>query len=519
MSGSADNNKRLFKNTAILYIRMAIVMLISLYTSRVILLNLGVEDFGIYNVVCGIAILFVFINGGMGQANLRFLSRALSENNHTEFNHIFNVSQNVHCILALIIVLLAETVGLWFLNTKLNIPELKYHAANWAYQFALFTCLGNILIAPYNASIIAFEKFSFVAYSSIVLSVGKLCIALLIAKSSTEKLIFYAGLMFGLNALIQIITVIYCKLKFSSFVKYHFCRDRILFYKLISFSGWSLCGNFADMCNSQGINMAINIFCGVACNAAWGIANQVNGAIYQFVTNFQTAFRPQILKLYGDKTHDEFINLVIQSSKLSYWLMLFLALPLCLNLDWILSVWLKVVPPYTKGFVLCIIANSIVDSVSAPLWMSIQANGNIQKYQVIISSFYISSLLVSIAVLACGLSPVVAIASKAFINFCSFIWRIFFLQNRIGISAKFFLIQVCLRVVIVTIVATLLPVAIYFTTINMNGLNRILISGAVSCISIALCIYCLGLKNHEREYIINFIKSKTNIFLYRKKKI
>ena len=295
----SENNKRIAKNTLMLYVKMGVMMLVQLYTSRVVLQTLGVDDFGIYNVVGGVVVLFSFLNAAMSSATQRFLNFELGKGDLVQVGRVFSMSLTVHFCIAGLVLLLAETVGLWFLNSELNIPAERMVAANWVYQFSVATTLLGILLVPYNATIIAHERMGFYAWTSIVKAVLLLVIVYFLSIGEVDKLILYAGLVFAVNALMQGVYIVYCRRAFSKTALYRPFFDRELFRRLISFSGWSLFGGVADMCNSQGINMVMNIFCGVAVNAAMGIANQVNAAVYQFVSNFQIAFNPQLVKSYA----------------------------------------------------------------------------------------------------------------------------------------------------------------------------------------------------------------------------
>ena len=313
----SSNNKHIAKNTLMLYFRMILTMLVSLYTSRIVLNTLGVEDYGIYNIVGGVVILFSFFNNAMSNATQRFLSFELGQNNSVQLKRTFSMIINVHIGIAFLIFLLAETVGLWFLNTHINIPTERMKAANWVYQFSIFTFLINIIRVPYHATIVAYEKMSFYAYLSIIEVLLKLGVVFLIQISPLDKLIFYGFLIFVVSVLILLVYKIYCNKNFDA-ANYNFFWDTKLFKTLISFSGWSLFGSAANVSSKQGTDILLNIFYGVMVNAAMGIANQVNNAVNGFVQNFQTAFKPQIVKSYAANETDYLIRLIFQTSKFSF---------------------------------------------------------------------------------------------------------------------------------------------------------------------------------------------------------
>lgn len=299
-----SNNKRIAKNTMMLYIRMLLSMIVSLYTSRVVLNILGVEDYGIYNVVGGVVVLFSFLNNAMASATQRFLNFELGRGDVLEVKRIFSISMTSYICIALLVLFLSETVGLWFFNTQLNIPSSRIDAASWVYQMSIFTFCFSILRIPYNASVIAYERMSFFAYISIIEVLMKLLIVYLLVLGSIDKLILYAILIFVVTVLVNAIYQFYCKHMFE-ICTYSFFWDKILFKKIIGFSGWSLFGSLANMSAQQGVNFLLNIFYGVTVNAAVGIANQVSSAIYAFISNFQTAFNPQLIKSYasGEKEY------------------------------------------------------------------------------------------------------------------------------------------------------------------------------------------------------------------------
>jgi len=280
----SQNNKKIAKNTILLYFRMMLIMVVSLYTSRIVLDVLGVVDYGIYNIVGGIVIMFSFLNNAMSLSTQRFLSFEIGKNDLKQLNKVFKMSLNIHFVVALIILLLAETIGFWFLNTHLTIPTNRIEEANWVFQFSILTFLISIITVPYNASIIAHEKMGFYAYISILEISLKLAVVFVLSSLDFDKLKMYAILIFIVSSLIRTSYVIYCKVNFLE-TKYNFFWDKALFKKLINFNGWSLVGNLSSIVYDQGINILLNIFFGPVVNAARGITMQVNVAIYSFVAN------------------------------------------------------------------------------------------------------------------------------------------------------------------------------------------------------------------------------------------
>lgn len=495
----SSDNRRIAKNTLALYMRMGVTMLVSLFTSRVVLQTLGVQDFGIYNVVGGVVVLFSFLNAAMSSATQRFLNFELGRGNVAQVGRVFSMSMSVHFAIAGAVLLLAETLGLWFLNTQLNIPAGRMAAANWVYQFSVASTLLGIMLVPYNATIIAYERMTFYAWASIATTFLRLGIVYLLVIGNTDKLVLYAALTFAVGVLMQIVHVVYCRRAFPRTAIYRPFRDKKLFRELVSFSGWSLFGGVANMANSQGINMVMNIFCGVGVNAAMGIANQVNAAVYQFVGNFQTAFNPQIVKLYSAGERDAFIRLIFRASKFSYFLMLLLALPLMLNADFVLSVWLGDVPEYAADFARWTLAFMLVDALSGPLWMSVQATGKIRNYQLVVSAFIFANLPLCVLLLWCGFSPVWVLACRAGINVLTTLWRVFYLRGKVGLPSWKYLREVVGKVLCVSAAAACVPALIWLGVPAENAWTRLFTSCAVSAACVAGSVWLLGFSKHERD--------------------
>src|SRR5690554_4827200 len=341
-----SNSKSIAKNTMFLYVRMILTMGISLYTSRVVLNVLGIEDYGIYSIVGGIVALFSFFNSAMSSATQRFLSYDIGNGDKKKLSQTFNSTVNIHIIIALIIIICAETIGLWFINHKLNIPEDRIEALNWIYQFSLFTFIVTVLQVPFNALLIAREHMKVYAYFSIVEVLLKLIIVYLLFILPFEKLKTYAVLVFCVALIVAILYRVYCRFNFIE-SKYYFYYNKSTYSDLLSFSGWSLFGNIAALARGQGSNIILNIFFGTTVNAAYGITSQVRGAVSVFVSNFQLAVNPRIVKSYAQDKLDECHKLIFQSSKISFFLLFIIVIPIIYNVTFILEIWLKNVPKYT----------------------------------------------------------------------------------------------------------------------------------------------------------------------------
>lgn len=475
-------------------------MLVSLYTSRVVLNVLGVEDFGIYNVVGGVVAMFAMLSGSLSAAITRFITYELGTGNQDNLRKIFSSAVTVQIGLAVLIVLLAEAVGVWFLNVKMNIPEARVNAANWVFQFSLLTFAINLISVPYNASIIAHERMSAFAYISILEAVGKLSIAFLIIVSPMDRLIFYALLMCVVALVVRFAYGVYCKRYFEE-CTYHFIFDKELLKRMFSFAGWNFIGATSGVLRDQGGNVVINLFCGPAVNAARGIAFQVNAAIHGFVTNFMTALNPQITKSYAAGERDYMMILIFQGARLSFYMLLLLSLPVIINTHYILGLWLKIVPDHSVLFVQLVLVFAMSESISNPLITAMLATGKIRDYQLIVGGLQLMNLPVSYLLLRMGMFPEVVIVVAIVISQCCLVARLLLLRGMIGLSIRRYLVKVYVNVWAVTFVACI-PSLLLAAMIQMEEsiLNFILLSlVAVFCTAIA--IYYIGCNKAERHFV------------------
>lgn len=500
------STSRIAKNTLFLYFRQILIMLVSLYTVRVVLATLGAEDYGIYNVVAGVVVLFSFVNNAMASGTQRFLNYSLGEKNIEKTRSVYSTSLVVHVAIAVLFVVAAETIGLWFVSKKLNVPSARHSAAMTVYQLAVVTTVLNIIKVPYNAVIIAYEKMSFFAGISIIEAILKLAVVFMLSVSAIDKLVMYAILLTVVAGVILLCYKLYCNKNFDA-AHFRCPKDISLVKEILSFSGWSLFGASADMCNQQGTNIVLNMFTNVTVNAAMGIANQVNSALYSFVGNFQTAFKPQIVKNYAAGERKEFINLIIRSAKVSFFLLFLLALPLYLNCDFVLGIWLKSVPPFSVQFVKLTLIYSLIDCINGPLWMSIQATGKIAAYQIIVSVLIMLNLPLSIIAFLLGAGAEWILYIRIFLAVIITLWRVFFLQKRIGICAAEFLLSVAGRGGIIGFISF---VSNYFIW-KLLSFNT-LVQFFLSCLSTVMVsgglIFFIGFSNAERQRIVKFIKMK-----------
>lgn len=511
MTDTAGNNKRIAKNTLMLYIRMILMMAVSLYTSRVILAALGVEDFGLYNVVGGIVVLFSFINNAMVTSTQRFLNCELGRNNVEEAQKVFSASLSIHFIIAAVFFILAESVGLWFLNNYIKIPPGREIAANWVYQCSVIASLFNVIRAPYNATIIAYERMSFYAYISIIEAILKLSVVFLVYLFS-DRLISYSAMIAGVAFIILFVYYIFCRKNFSV-CRYKFEFNKTRYISIASFSWWSLFGSFANMGSQQGLNILLNAFWRVTVNAAMGVANQVNNTVYNFVSNFQIAFNPQIVKLYAADEKERFHSLVSDTSRYSYYLLFVIAFPIIICCGDILQIWLKEVPEYAESFCQLIIIGSLFDALSGPLWMSVYASGKLRKYQISISILMLSTLLFAYIVARLGGNPIAVLSIKVIVTAVIYIFRLGYCVKYLKIDFSNYIKAVISKCLIITAISTLCVYLIFaFTGIEtFNVFIKIIITLIFPCLS----IYFIGFTSSEKIMIHQQIKKLCQKFFIK----
>lgn len=500
MTEFSANNKRIAKNTLLLYFRMLFMMIISLYTSRVVLNTLGVEDYGIYNVVGGVVTMFGFISGAMASSTQRFLTYELGQGNFKQLSKVFSISLMIHVLISILIIILSETVGLWFLYYKMAIPENRLDAAFWVYQFSIVSTIIMIISVPYNASIIAHERMSAFAYISILEAILKLLVVYLLLVGDFDKLKLYAFLICAVQLNIRLIYGWYCKCHFKETI-FRKVWDKNLFREMLSFSGWSLWGNCAVIAFTQGLNILLNMFFGPTVNAARGIAVQVQGAINQFSTNFQTALNPQIIKSYASNDLIYMHSLIYRSSKFTFFLLLLLSLPIILETDTVLRIWLHAVPEHTVCFLRLILCISIVDAMANPFVTSVSATGNIRLYQGIIGGMLFCILPISYIVLKLGGNPASVFIVHLCICLIVFIVRLYIIRFLINLKIFDYIKQVACRCLFVGAISIISPIII---KCNLPDTIYSFFIVCVSCIiSVSICIFYIGMTSSERRFIMN----------------
>lgn len=505
MSDSNSNNKRIAKNTLILYFRMLLTMVVSLYTSRVVLGALGVEDYGIYNVVGGVVAMFSVISGSLSAAISRFITYELGKGDLGKLNKIFSASVTIQLALSFIIVVLIETMGVWFLNSRMTIPVERIEAANWVLQLSIITFVINLISVPYNAAIIAHEKMSVFAYIGILEVIGKLAISFLIIVSPVDKLVFYAILMCIMAIVVRLTYGHYCKKHFLECV-YHFHWDKDLLMDMFCFAGWSFVGCSAQVFITQGVNVVTNLFFGVTANAARGIATQVDAAVRQLVNNFMMALNPQITKSYAAREHDYTLRLVYQGAKFSFFLSLFFAVPFLLEMDYILCLWLENYPAETPTFARWTIAIILADVLSLPIITANAASGRVKKYQLVVGGY---NMLVFPIVYICflaGLPVYYAYIVHFMVVFTNLFVRIRLMRGILPITYSGYTQHVLLRISPIFFLSMILPYLL--GTYMDEGLMRLISIVAVTVVELPLLVYYFGLRQTERERVILIVKKK-----------
>ncbi len=505
MINNIENNKRIAKNALLLYFRTFFTMAVALYTSRVILKVLGIEDYGIYNVIGGVVAMFSAISGTLSSSISRFLTYELGENKSERLNRIFSTSVNIQVIISIIIILTGEIVGVWFINYKMQIPAERLIAANWVFQCSLFTFIINLISIPYNACIIAHEKMSAFAYISILEVTLKLVIVYSLLISPYDKLITYAILLTVVSLFIRSTYSIYCKRHFTE-CKYHLSYEKKLLKEMLSFAGWSFLGNSAYIFNTQGINILINIFFGVTLNAARGITTQVEGAIMQFVNNFTMAINPQITKSYASGEKDYMFSLICQGAKYSYILLLFFVIPFFLETENILSVWLKVIPPSTPIFIRLSCICLLITTISNSIITAISATGKIKEYH--INTTIISILIFPITWLAYkkNMEAYTAYLIYFIIYIILLFVRLRILKKLTQFPIKMYVSKTLIKIILVSTTSIILP--IFLKTMIGASHYRIIIIILASSLSIIISTYFIGLEPQERIIIRNKIHKK-----------
>lgn len=506
MQTSQIDNQRIAKNTVLLYVRTMFVMIVSLYTSRVILQALGVEDFGIYQVIGGMVAMFSVISAALSTAISRFITFEIGKGNSDRLKQVFATSIIIQIVISAIVFVLAEVVGIWFMQEQMQIPEGRMSAAYWVLHCSLITFVINLLSVPYNACLIAHEHMKAFAYVSVIEVLLKLGICFLIIISPIDRLVSYAILMAIIALLIRIIYTVYCHRHFEE-TKVNLKVNKDIFKEMFGFAGWSFFSNTMSIFNTQGVNMLINVFFGVTLNAARGIANQVEGAVVQFVNNFTVAVNPQITKSYAVGDLDGMYRLVCRGAKFSYFLMLVMTLPLICEADIILNLWLTQVPPHAVRLVQLSLVLGVFDCIGSSGYTACMATGKIKKYALIINSIGILEFPLSWIAFRMGGAIEASYYLYIVVKATVVIVRMFLLREMIGLPVKMYVREVFFPIIMTTFCSIIPSILIVF--FMQEGLVRLLVSLAIGAVMASLASLYVGMTGNERSVIIAKAKDFT----------
>ena len=507
MNSHAENTKRIAKNTLLLYVRMLFGMLVSLYTSRVVLNTLGVEDYGIYNVVGGVVAMFSMISSTLSAAVSRFLTFSLGKGDMIRLKQVFSTSLLIHLLMSGIILILAESIGIWFLNTFLTIPEGRLYAANWVFQASVFSFLLNLVGVPFYASVIAHEHMQALAYIGISDIILRLLVVLFIANNSfnADNLIIYSMLLLVVGLIVFCAYWLYCRRHFEE------CRmlvpfDKKCWKEISTFAGWNMMGCTALLLKDQGVNILMNIFIGPAINAARGIATSVNTAVSSFVGNFMTALNPQITKSYAAKDDTYMFSLVERGARFSFYILLLLALPILFETDFILTLWLKQYPEHTVNFIRLVLMLSMCDVLSNTLINLQLSTGNIRNYQIAVGGMLLMNFPFSYICLRIGFPPESTFIVAIFISIACMVLRLLFLRKMVHLSIRRYLRNVCLNVMAVT-AFTVALISIICMWLPLTGWSRFVVTTAICLICCISSIYYIGCSKNERIFLVKAVCS------------
>jgi len=501
------NNKRIAKNTLYMYLRMAITMLVGLYTSRVVLRVLGVEDFGLYNVIGGIIAMFGMLNAAMTNTTSRYITVSLAKGDIQKTRGIFNMAALIHLCIAVIVLILGETVGLWYLYNKLVIPEGRLFAAEWLYQLSVISTLLSIITVPFNSTIVAHEKMSAFAFIQILDVFLKLAIVLMLEYSPFDRLIFYGTLLSCVTMMNLIIYIIYCKRKFAE-TEMMFYWNRGIFKEMTGFIGWSLVGNFSFLFYSQGLNLILNAFCGPVVNAARGISVQVENVVKQFANNVQVAINPQIMKSYAVKEMQRMYTLIFASSRFCFYLLFLIELPILIETDFLLSLWLGSYPDHTVNFMRIILMTTIMDAFVNPMYTANLASGKLMMYHLTLSIHMYAFMFVTYLSIKYTGIPESVFISLFVATVIGVVLRIIILYRQIGLRPIHYIQNVIRPIVMVVMVSIIAPLLIH--NFMESGWIRFLATSIISVLSVALTAYTIGISSTERAYVVEFVKKKLN---------
>lgn len=504
-SNHSGDQKRIAKNTMMLYIRMIVIMIVSLYITRVVLNLLGETDYGIYNIVGSVVVSMVFIQNSLMSATQRFLSYEMGLKEKGDVGRVFSSGMVLHIRFLVVIVVILETIGLWFLNRVLDIPADRMFAANIVYQFSILTFCMDLIRIPYNALIISYESMNIYAVLSIVEAALRLLIVIVLQYLGSDKLILYGILICVLTLVINSLYVSYCWKNHREETKLRLSGDKKTIKKMRGFLGWNLLGGMTGVVSIEGPNYFMNYYLGVTVNAAMGIAKQVSGAIYSFTSNFQSAFNPQIVKAYASEDKEYLYSLIYKTSLLSFYLLFIVAFPVVICADFIFDLWLVDVPQYTVIFCVLILFSQMIAALSSPLWMVAHATGDIKNYQIVISTMGLIVLPSAFLIFHFGYPPYYILAVQVVLNIAIYIYRLFFAREKVGMSIKNYIKEVVLKCLVLTICIIPIPLVL---SLFAEGFMQNLCVVLLAIIITGTVFYYGGLDKDTRKEIKEYMKWK-----------
>lgn len=506
MSNVAENNKRLAKNVLVLYFRLALSMIVSLYASRVVLNVLGAADYGTYNVVGGIVVMLAFVNTTLSDSAQRFLSFDLGRRDERMLHTTFNIAFTIHLILALIIVLLAETIGLWFLTHKMVFAPERMTAVKWVYHLSVATTFLSITQVPYTASLCAYEKMDIFAYTSIVEELMKLAMVFLLQWLPYDKLIIYGCLLFLINSSRMLFFRFYCRKKFAC-ARVQWLWDKGRAKEMLHFSGWSTTAEFALIARTEGVNVVLNLFFGTLVNAARGIGVAVFSAVTGFINTFIWAMTPQLVKYYAERNFEAMQQLIVKGSKFSFFLLFLLSFPIIIETDFVLQLWLKTPPPLASTFCRLILIAALIETLSSLVGYGVQASGRVKRYQLTMSVLFISIPIVSYAVYRWGgVAPTFCVYAEMVGYALALLLRPLLAQRVFPFDVRGYFSQSVMKCLLIVAVALLLPLYVRYAV--PAGWIRFVVN-TLLCESVSIAMmYAFGMTLSERQKVLSVIKKK-----------
>lgn len=506
MPSTENNNKRIAKNTLMLYFRMLLTMSVSLITVRVVFQVLGEVNYGLFNVVGGVVTMFSFLSGTMISASQRFFSYEIGRNNYIQLKKTFSMTMCIYAIIALAIFILTETIGLWFLNVKMTIPPERLSAAHWVYQFSIFSFMMTLFTIPYDALIIAHEKMNVYAWVSIVEAVMKLLIVYLLTLFSFDKLKLYAVLIFLVTTLVTLIYRTYCRVKFEECRKVSFYWNASLFKEIISYSGWNLIGSLASIGKNQGLNILLNVFFNPIVNASMAMASQVNGIISQLIGNMYLSTRPQITKYYSQGDYKNMWKITFSSAKITFFMYTLISIPLFFEIDYVLSIWLKKPPVQASLFLRFLLINYLIECIFNQIAAVFQASNRLKKIQSFDSTLVILLLPISYVCLIFYKNANIPFIIMILLSLIRIFTYLYIAKIEVGLSVGSFFKKIVSREVCVLCLSLIVPILISF--LNLGELQNFLCLCSLTTIASLAIIWFIGLEKFERIAFVAFIAKK-----------